>query len=280
MTGMAEAEYRNVDRLEKALQKAREEREAATAVTGVAAAAPSPVQPVAAAAEARRTRHVVLPEDALEQNRIVARLAHSPNADIFRILRTKVLRHLTDSKLTTMAVTSPNHGEGKTTVAVNLALSLALDVKQTVLLVDLDLRDPSVHRWLGIDPEFGLSDYFQNDTPLADCLVDLGIERLKILPVHRPLEFSSEALGTPKMAKLAKELKTRYPDRIVIYDMPPLLAQDDVIAFLPHVDSVLMVVREGMTHADDVRQCMNVLVGANMIGTVLNNAAERMSSGE
>lgn len=278
MTGMVEAEYRNVDRLEKALQKAREEREAATA--GTAVAAPPPAQQTVAATETRRTRQFVLPADALEQNRVVARMAHSPNADIFRILRTKVLRHLTDSHLTTVAVTSPNHGEGKTTIAVNLALSLALDVKQTVLLVDLDLRDPSVHRWLGIDPEFGLSDYFQNDTPLADCLVDLGIERLKILPVHRPLEFSSEALGTPKMAKLAKELKTRYPDQIVIYDMPPLLAQDDVIAFLPHVDSVLMVVREGMTHAGDVRQCMNALAGANMIGTVLNNAAERLSSGE
>jgi protein-tyrosine kinase len=266
-----------VDRLEKALQKAREERERVVAGPGTAAI---PVAPEAAdAVKTRRSHLIELTDQALEQNRVVARMAHNPNADIFRILRTKVLRHLTEANLTTVAVTSANHGEGKTTIAVNLALSLALDVKQTVLLVDLDLRDPSVHRWLGIEPELGLSDYFQNDAPLADCLVDPRIERLKVLPVHQPLEMSSETLGTPKMAKLANELKTRYPDRIVIYDMPPLLAQDDVIAFLPHVDSVLLVVREGITHAEDVRQCMNVLDGANLIGTVLNNATERMRSG-
>lgn len=266
-----------VDRLERALQKAREAREA---TIGTAPAAVAPAPDLQAAAKPVRSPQLELPSQALERNRIVARLNQSPNADIFRILRTKVLRHLNDAKLTTVAVTSPNHGEGKTTIAVNLALSLALDVKQTVLLVDLDLRDPCIHRCLGIEPKFGLSDYFLDDTPVSDCLVDPGVERLRLLPVHRPLEFSSEALGTPKMAKLASELKTRYRDRIVIYDMPPLLAQDDVMAFLPHVESVLLVVREGLTHAEDVRQCMNVLAGVNLIGTVLNNTEERMRSGD
>lgn len=263
-----------MDRLEKALQKAREERGALTA--GGAAAAMAELRDVTKAPVASQTHRLEFSSRALERNRVVARLSHNPDADIFRILRTKVLHQLTEAKLKTVAITSPNHGEGKTTVAVNLALSLALDVKQTVLLVDLDLRNPCVHRWLGIEPEYGLSDYFLNDTAVADCLVDPGIDRLKVFPVHRPFELSSEALGAPKITNLAKELKARYADRVVIYDMPPLLAQDDAIAFLPHVDSVIMVVREGMTRAEDVRDCMDLLAGTNLIGTVLNNATERM----
>jgi Mrp family chromosome partitioning ATPase len=267
-----------MDRLERALQKAREQRESVVVKEAAEAEARANVPPAAPAAPslpAFKSKKIVVPEKALERHRIVARMARSPNADIFRILRTKVLRHLNDAKLTTVAITSPNYGDGKTTIAVNLALSLALDVKQTVLLVDLDLRDPTIHTCLGIEPDVGLSDYFVDDVPVAQCLVNPGIERLVVLPVRNRLEQSSEALGTPKMAKLAHELKTRYPDRIVIYDMPPLLAQDDVIAFLPLVDAVLLVVRDGVTPAEDIRQCMHALEGTNLIGTVLNNSVER-----
>jgi len=262
-----------MDRIERALQKAREER-VSVAANAAAEALRVATAPAPPPAPAYRTKTVAASDAVLENHRIVARLAHSANADVFRILRTKVLRHLAQGKHTTLAVTSPNYGDGKTTVAVNLALSLALDVKQTVLLVDLDLRDPSVDRCLGLAPEVGLSDYFHNDIPVAQCLVNPGVDRLVVLPVGKRLEQSSEALGTPKMAKLAHELKTRYPDRIVIYDMPPLLAQDDVLAFLPHVEAVLMVVLDGVTPADDIRQCASALAGANLIGTVLNNSTE------
>ena len=81
-------------------------------------------------------------------------------------------------------------------------------------------------------------------------------------------------LGTPKMAELAHELKTRYADRLVIYDMPPLLSQDDTMAFLPHVDGVILVVRDGMTQADDIEHCLHALEGTTLIGTVLNNCAD------
>jgi len=271
-----------MDRLEKALQKAREEREAVTvrpnavveqlALTETSKPAPSLPAPT--------SKKVVVSEKELENHRIVARASRSGNADTFRILRTKILRHFAETKQTTLAVTSPNYGDGKTTVSVNLALSLALDVKQTVLLVDLDLRDPSIHHYLGIDPEVGLSDYFQHEVPVSQCLVNPGIDRLVVLPMGKPMEFSSEALGTPKMTALAKELKTRYPDRIVIYDMPPMLAQDDAIAFLPNVDAVLMVIKDGVTQIEDVRQCIHALSGYNLIGTVLNNSSERTYSKE
>jgi Mrp family chromosome partitioning ATPase len=272
-----------MDRLEKALQKAREEREAAVQkASAPVASTPLPVARSAPAVEkspsgivSAKTRTVDVADAQLEEHRIVARLNRNANADIFRILRTKILRYFAETKQTTLAVTSPNYGDGKTTVAVNLALSIALDVKQTVLLVDLDLRSPSVHQRLGLNPDVGLSDYVLNDVPVYKCMVNPGIERLVILPNCTPLDNSSELLGTPKMVALAKELKSRYPDRIVIYDMPPMLAQDDAIAFLPNVDAVLMVVKDGVTDIDDVRQCVDALSGANVIGTVLNNSTER-----
>jgi len=283
-----------LDRLEKALMKAREQRRDAldqiraingrdaisriagdlngSKVTKLEPALP----PAEALAEApAQTRQVELMEPDLERNRIVARRRKEPAADTFRILRTKVMQLLQRNNLRSIAVTSPRYGDGKSTIAINLALSLALDVKQTVCLVDLDFRQPSVHRYLGIEPKLGLCDYLLHDTPVAQCLVRPSHERLVVLPTKSRMENSSETLGTPKMAALAQELKSRYPDRIIIYDMPPLLAQDDAIGFLPHVDGVLLVVREGSTKIEEVRQSMHLLAHTTVVGTVLNNAAER-----
>jgi Mrp family chromosome partitioning ATPase len=280
-----------LDRLEKALMKAREQRRDALDqigaiggrdVPGAGAGRDPQLGNIAKLPEAAnipgppvQSRQVALAEQQLEQHRIIARLRKDANADIFRILRTKVMQLMGRNNLRSIAVTSPRYGDGKSTIAINLALSLALDVKQTVCLVDLDFRKPSVHRYMGIEPEMGLGDYLLHNAPVAQCLVRPSLDRVVVLPMKGQLEDSSETLGTPKMAALAQELKTRYPDRIVIYDMPPLLAQDDAIGFLPNVDGVLLVVREGYTRVDEVRQSLHLLSNTIVVGTVLNNAAER-----
>ena len=214
----------------------------------------------------------VVNEAQMERNRIVAHRTRSAEADVYRQLRTQVLQIMNKSGFKTLAVTSPRYGDGKTTVALNLAISIALDLKQTVLLVDLDLRKPDLPRYLGVAPQTGLTDYLLNDTPLHECLMRPPFERVNMLPVGRYLDNSSEVLGSPKMIALADELKSRYPDRLVIYDMPPVLAQDDPIAFLPQVDAVLVVVRDGITQTDDLKRCLASLAGANVIGTVLNDS--------
>ena len=276
-----------MDRLEKALQKAREQREQAIAGGEAATAAPPPVAapsqpapppaPAPAARGAPGGQRVLFEDDLLDSNRIVAQRKRDADADMFRMLRTKVLQMMGRDKLRTLAITSPNYGDGKTTVATNLAMSLALDVKQTVLLVDLDLRKPDLCRFLGITPDVGLSDYLLHDAPVMDCMVKPGIERLVLLPTANVVDNSSEILGTPKMVTLATELKTRYADRIVIYDMPPLLTQDDTIAFLPNVDGVLLVVRDGVTKRDDLDYCLHLLENTNLLGTVLNSSPERIA---
>lgn len=253
-----------MDKLEKALQKAKQQRGFGD-TTG-------------SRPPAREHTNIKLPagsvkitEEQLEENRIVAYLSKSKEADVFRILRAQVLQIMNQSGYKTLAITSPNYGEGKTTIALNLAVSIALDLKQTILLADLDLRKPCIHKYLGLEPKFGLTDYISGKASIPDCLVRLPFERLTILPSGKMLDNSSEILGSPQMAALADELKTRYPDRMVIYDMPPILAQDDPLAFLPHVDAVLLIVQEGVTRTDDIKRCSEILASANVIGTVLNN---------
>ncbi|MFZ4541726.1 MAG: CpsD/CapB family tyrosine-protein kinase [Rickettsiales bacterium] len=215
---------------------------------------------------------VKVSDAALENNRIVAHRPRSEEADTFRILRTQVLQTMTQNGMKTLGVSSPNYGDGKTTIALNLALSIAMDLKQTVLLVDLDLRKPNVMDYLGLQTTIGLTDYFTRNVPIADCLVRPSFDRLSILPAGRVLENSSEVLGSPKIAALAEELRTRYADRLIIYDLPPVLAQDDPLVFLPHVDGLLLVVNEGRTRTHDLKTCMRALTNATVIGTVLNNS--------
>jgi len=261
-----------VYKLERALERARQERLRALGGAEEPRADPSAKPETPVQTPESRTRYVDLSESVLESNRIVARNGLDPTADTFRILRTKVLQALERNNFKSVGVTSANYGDGKTTIAVNLALSLALGVKQTVCLVDLDLRNPAIHRYLGIGTSVGLGDYLLHDMPLADCLVRPSFDRLVVLPSSRALENSSETLATPKMAVLAHELQTRYDDRLVVYDLPPVLPQDDVIAFLPNLDAVIVVVREGVTSVDDLRRCLHALGDTPLIGTVLNGS--------
>ncbi|MFA4995207.1 MAG: CpsD/CapB family tyrosine-protein kinase [Bdellovibrionales bacterium] len=258
-----------MDRLEKALEKSRQQRamfvpdfasrSMPTGAGAVSSTVPSDINPE------------LVDEDQMERSRIVSFRTRSSEADVYRQLRTKVLHIMNASGYRTLAITSPNYGDGKTTVALNLGISIALDLKQTVLLVDLDLRKPNLHQYLGVEPQAGLTDYLLKDTPIQDCLMRPPFERVNILPAGKALDNSSELLGSPKMISLAEELKSRYPDRFVIYDMPPVLTQDDPIAFLPQIEAVLVVVRDGVTKTDDLKRCLKTLSGANVIGTVLNN---------
>jgi capsular exopolysaccharide synthesis family protein len=268
-----------MDKLEKALEKAREQRK-------IELENQAGVQQRVAAEreEIRKQQPVVTSSNVeisavdLEEHHIIAHHTRSHEADIFRILRTKILQIMAQSGYKTLGITSANYGDGKTTTSLNLAVSIALDLKQTVLLVDLDLRKPNVTEYLGIQPQYGISDYFLHDIPISQCMLRPSFDRMTILPAGQPVDNSSEVLGSPKIAELARELRTRYPDRFIIYDMPPTLAQDDPIAFLPHVDAVLLVVNDGATKINELKQSLHVLAGANVIGTVLNTSAEKKSS--
>jgi len=259
-----------MDKLEKAMQKARQQREAVTNPNNETRSIKTHTENTARTLSKAPTFEIL--DKQLDQARIVAHKSRSKEADKFRLLRTQVLQTMKREGFRSLAITSPNYGDGKTTIALNLAISIAQDLKQTVLLADLDLRNPNLHNYLGLDAKKGLSDYLLQGTPIHECLMRLSFDRLSILPAGTSIEKSSEVLGLPKMEALAHELKTRYPDRLIIYDMPPVLAQDDPLTFIPHVDCALMVAREGKTKTNEITQCLDILSSANIIGTILNES--------
>ena len=175
----------------------------------------------------QRTRVIDVPDEKFRERRVCAGFNNDPIADTYRVLRTQVLLRMRQQGWTTLGVTSPTAGCGSTLTAVNLAISIAQDVNHTVLLVDIDLRNPSLHRYFLDEDVPGLSDYLLNDE-LPQLLFNPGIDRLVVLPGHRPISDSSEFLSAPKMRALFDELKTRYEQRVVIYDLPPVLSSDDV----------------------------------------------------
>lgn len=218
------------------------------------------------------TRLVPVADDFLRQQRIVAGIDSLEMSDVFRILRTSVLQRLTACGGTTLGITSPSMADGKTVVAANLAISLSKLPQHTVLLVDLDLRRPNLHRVFGLEASPGLADYLLGQTPLPECLVNPGIDRLVLLPSGAAQRSSSEILSSARMIALARELKSRYPDRLVLYDMPPLLPTDDAVVFLGNVDASLLVVEEGKTRRPEVQRALELLKDYRPIGTVLNKS--------
>lgn len=210
----------------------------------------------------------------LRENRVIAGLQAGAVVDAYKIMCIQVVQRLRERQGNSLAVVSPGESEGKTLTAINLALSLAQEVDQTVLLVDANLRDPGVHKYFGLKPEAGLSDHLINGTPLDQILINPGIERFVILPGGRPLQNSAEMLGSMKMEKLVLELRMRYPSRIVVFDLPPVLSVADAMAFSPYVDAALMVVQENRTRRTEVQRAAEMLKSVDLLGTVLNMAAE------
>ena len=228
--------------------------------------------------EYTKTRIYVPSPALLESNRVIDPSRTDPVAAAFRILRTQVLQRMDGKGWRSLAALSPNVDDGKTTTAINLAVSLAYDHRHTVLLVDCDLKRPSIAKTLGIVPELGLDDVLTGDARVEDCLYHPeGFERLVILPTRRPLSNSSEALSGPKAHELIRELRGRYPERIIVFDLPPIIGSDDALAFLPMVDCGLMIVSEGLTRREDLLRSMELLIKTPIVGTVLNRStnAER-----
>ncbi len=218
-----------------------------------------------------RTRSVQVPEPVLREQRIMAGFDAGPFVDAFKILRTQVMHRIREKGWNVIGVTSPGEQEGKTFTAVNLAASIAMDVTQSVLLVDANLRHPSVHEMFDLGECQGLADYLLDDVPIEQLLVHPGIGRFVFLPGGRTVSHSAEALTSPKMLALVEECKHRYQSRMILFDLPPLLKTSDVLAFAPHLDALLLVVEEGRTKAEDVERALSLIKQSTpVLGTVVN----------
>jgi capsular exopolysaccharide synthesis family protein len=210
----------------------------------------------------------------LKDNRIISSLSNHPAADVFNILRTKVLAKMHANNWNVLAVTSPRAGVGKSFTAINLAISIAMEEDHSALLADFDFKNPSLHEYFGITPKQGLSDFFNNDIPLSELLVRPDIESLALLPAGKQIRGSSELFSSSRMLQLVSELKGRYSDRIIVVDLPPLLGTADAMTFLPIADACLLVVAEGETTIDDIEQSMRLMDKNKLLGSVLNKSTE------
>jgi len=219
-----------------------------------------------------KTRTVPMPVGELREKRIITEQQNSIS-DAYRILRTQVLQRLNDRSWNTLAITSPGGGAGKSLTAINLAISLAREVDNTVLLIDTNLRSPKLDKYFDFHTEYGLSDYLLDDKPLDEMLIHPeGLSRFVVLPAGRAIANSSEMLSSPKMQRLVDEVKHRYPSRVVIFDLPPILESSDALAFIPNADTTLVVIEEGKTLETELKQTFELLQGNEVIGTVLNKA--------
>lgn len=266
-----------MDRIRQALDLARQERdrgfdpEAKVHQSFESRAAPT------LPAEIQYTNTQVFTPDAgaLEAKRIVNPSGNDAAAAAFRMLRTQVIQRMDENGWRSIAILSPSAEDGKTTTAINLAVSLANDRRHTVLLVDCDLRRPTIAQTLGIKPEHGIDDVLHGDAQIEQCLYHPeGFDRFVVLPARAALVNSSAALAGPQGRALVADLRGRYPERIVVFDLPPVLGADDALAFLPLIECGLIVVAERTTRRDELLRCMELLRKTPIVGTVLNRATD------
>ena len=274
-----------MDRIRKALDLARLERSQPSEVEsheGNVRELPAELltKPRAAPPPITYTRTKVFSPAAevLERNRIVNPGSREEAAVAFRMLRTQVLQRINAHGWRSLAVFSPCAEDGKTTTAINLAVSLANDHLHTAVLVDFDFKHPTVASRVGLAPVLGSDDAISHRAAVEDCLYHPeGFDRLVLFPARAPLSHSSELLAGPRSREIVSELRSRYPDRIIIYDLPPVLTADDALAFAPLVECGLVVASEGRTRRDDLVRTVELLEKTPIVGTVLNRAVDAVS---
>jgi exopolysaccharide/PEP-CTERM locus tyrosine autokinase len=216
------------------------------------------------------------------ENPLLATLCdpHSPVSEEYRKLKSVVsaFAHQGEFKNVIM-VTSSVSNEGKSITSVNLAITLAQEFDHTVLLVDADLRKPSLQEYLGMKPAKGLSDYLNGEAALSELLIKTGIGRLILLPAGTPLRNPVELFSSQKMRDFIVEIKNRYPDRFIIIDTPPLLPFAETRSLGALVDGVLFVIREGQVTPENIQESLNTLDSSKLIGAVYNEATQASLDG-
>ena len=222
--------------------------------------------------ERKEESPAVNPEGLVLDNKLVTFFAPSSMAsEQFRRLRSYIIKPGTANSPKTILVTSAMAGEGKSLVAINLAITIATELHSYALIIDCDLRNPALSRWFGFRDSRGLADYLTGEASLQDLLVKTSIDKLSILPGGAITDNPVELIGSNKMKSLMADLKSRYTDRYIIIDSSPLLATTEPSVLNEMVDGILLVIKSGDTPRESIQQALKLLDKNKIIGTVLNN---------
>jgi len=245
------------------------------------AAAAAVAEPPAAPPPAPAPRVTAMPRDSqpareiattLDRRLVAAFAPQSLAAEQYRSLRTRVKSAENGRTFRAIIVTSPNKGDGKSLTAANLALTMAQEFQQRVLLVDADLRRPSIHRLFGIPETPGLSDILLGGAAIEDTLVTIPHHHLTVMPSGVVPARPAELLGSAAMRRVLDTARTRF-DRIIV-DMPPVAPLADVSIASSLVDGILMIVRAGVTPKPAIERALSGLDTSKVLGLVLNDAGE------
>lgn len=287
--------------IEQAAERLARIREAGIEVPGMdagappqpAAPAPAPaagmaVQPgprtdgapgAARAAPVASSRHIELDLDALaEQGFLVPNMPRTHLGDQFRVIKRPLIanalgRHAASVRHANLIMlTSAMPGEGKSFTAINLAMSIAAELDHTVMLVDADVARPSILRKLSLPEGPGLLDLLEGKASMQDVLLRTNIDKLTILPSGRPHPKATELLASVAMRELLDDMATRYADRIIIFDSPPLLLTTESRVLATHMGQVVMVVHAGQTLQADVQQALSTIESCPIRMMLLNKA--------
>lgn len=206
----------------------------------------------------------------LAKNRIVTASRSNPSFVAFDMLRTALLHTLRQNKWSSVAITSPTLGCGKTVLSLNLAFSFAAQKECRTALVDLDLRRPRLAELLGMTAAPSMEGFLRGNLRFDEVLFRHG-DNIAIAANNRPVHFAAELLQSTTAAKVLKQMRQALAPDVTIFDLPPLLANDDVLSFLPNVDCVVLVVAAEKTTVRETDYCERLLAErTNVAGVVLN----------
>lgn len=228
---------------------------------------------------------LALDEERLERNLIIAATRRDPAHAAFDVLRTRLLHALQDNGWTRVAVTAPGRGCGTSFTALNLAIAFSRYENCRTLLLDFDLRRPGLAAALGVAAPGPIADWLRGETPLEQRLRRIGrgpagSGGLAVALNDKAESYSAELLRDPKTAQRLDELQEALTPDVVLFDLPPALAHDDVAAFRDRFDAALMVVGGGQSTAEQIREAVRRM-GENkpLLGVVLNRAETDKASG-
>lgn len=207
----------------------------------------------------------------MQENKCICLFQDAPDIHKYKILKSRIKQSFDKIKgFNTVMITSPNSGEGKTLTAINMSLIFARELNRTVLLVDCDFKKQDIHKTMGIPGVTGLTDYFMYNTPLENLIVWPCVQKMTLISGGKSIPDSAELLGSPIMNSLVQEMKERYSDRYIFFDVPPLLNSADAIALAPLVDGIVMVVEAGKTTSADIKNSLKLIPEEKFLGFVLN----------
>ena len=262
-----------------AAQPPQSQGNAAVQAPAPAAVAQTVARPAAPAPAAAVSKRVELDLEALAAMGLVTPNApRTPMADQYRVIKRPLIRNATGRGAEMLnhgnliMVTSALAGEGKSFTSLNLAMSIAAELDHTVMLVDADVARPSVLRMLGLPPGPGLLDVLEESVDISDALLRTSIDKLTVLPSGTPHARATELLASDAMRKLLDDMAQRYPDRIIIFDSPPLLLTTESAVLASQMGQIVIVVHAESTPQSAVKRALSTIDSCPVRLMLLNQA--------